>query len=151
MKFNEKKCNALNLGRNNLMHQDTPGANLLKSSSVEKDLRALPDPELNPSHCCAPACPGLVRFRDGILPSALVRPWPGYCVQLWAPHYESHGHTMKSPAKNCRDDGGTEASPLRKGWRSWHCCLLKGRLGGVVNVEQYLPRGGVKTEPGSSQ
>lgn len=27
----------------------------------------------------------------------------------------------------------------------------EGRFGGFINVEQYLPRGGVKTEPGSSQ
>lgn len=65
------------------------GANLLKSNSAEKDMRALPDPELNPSHYRASACPDLVRFRDGSLPSGLLRPGPVHCVQLWAPRYSA--------------------------------------------------------------
>lgn len=112
-------------------------------SSVEENLRALPDPELNPSSCCGPACPGLVRFRDGSLPSALRRPRPAHRVQLWAPHYHGQYSELQRPRRDW-------ASPLRIGWGGWHCCLLKGRLGGVINVEQCLPSGGVKTDPGSS-
>jgi len=38
MKFNKDKCRDLHLGRNNLMHQYRREADLLESSSVEKDL-----------------------------------------------------------------------------------------------------------------
>ena len=37
MKFSKGKCRVLHLGRNNPMHQYRLGADLLESSSVEKD------------------------------------------------------------------------------------------------------------------
>lgn len=67
------------------------GANLLKRNSVEKDLSALPDLELNPSHYCVSACPGQVQGR-----SALLGPGPENYVQLCAPHYQRHGHAIES-------------------------------------------------------
>jgi len=51
-KFNKGKCRVLHLGRNNPMHQYRVVANLLESSSVERDLSLLVDDKLTKSQQC---------------------------------------------------------------------------------------------------
>ena len=46
IKFNKGKCTVLHPGRNNLMQQYRLGADLLESSSAEKDLGVLMDDKL---------------------------------------------------------------------------------------------------------
>jgi len=102
MKFNKGKCRVLNLGRKNPMHQCRPGADLLESSSAERDLVVLGDDKLTMSQqyaLAAKKASGLQgcikksvvsRLREVLLPlcSALVRPHLEYCVQFWAPHFK---------------------------------------------------------------
>jgi len=49
MRLNKGKCSVLHLGRNNPMHQYKLGADMLKCSSVKRDLEVLVDNRLTMS------------------------------------------------------------------------------------------------------
>ncbi|XP_061849210.1 large ribosomal subunit protein bL35m [Colius striatus] len=93
LRFNKDKCRVLHLGRNNPMHQDRLGIDLLKSSSAERDLGVLIYNKLNMSQqhaLVAKKANGILgcikksvgsRLREVLLP--LYSALSGYKKKLW--------------------------------------------------------------------
>ncbi|PKU43424.1 hypothetical protein llap_6282 [Limosa lapponica baueri] len=102
MKFNNGKCSVLHLGRNNSIRWCRLRADLLESSSADRDLGVLVDNKLTVRQQCAlvaKKASGLLgcikesaasRLREVIFPlySSLVRPRLEYCVHFWSPQFK---------------------------------------------------------------
>jgi len=109
MKFNKGKFRVLHLRRNNITHQYRLRADLLESSSVERDLGVLVDDSWTMSRQCALAAKktnrilGCIkksvasRSREVLFPlySALGRPHLEYCVLFWAPQFKTDEELLK--------------------------------------------------------
>ncbi|KAJ7412270.1 hypothetical protein BTVI_46989 [Pitangus sulphuratus] len=127
MRFNKGKCRVPHLGRNNPKYQDRLGADLLESSSAEKDLGVLVDGKSAMSCQCALAARranGILewigksmasRSREVILPP-LLGPSEStsgvLCPVLDASVQERQGTTGEGPVEGHKDDEGSGASLL---------------------------------------
>ncbi|PKU47353.1 rna-directed dna polymerase from mobile element jockey-like [Limosa lapponica baueri] len=119
MKFGKGKCRVLRLGRNNPTYWYRLGADLLESSSVERDLGVLLDSKLTMSQqrtLMSRKANGVLgcikknmanRLREVILPlySALVRLPLEYCVQFWAPSSRRTENCWKEGYKHDQGNG----------------------------------------------